>query len=201
MKLKLIHILPVIALLFLDGSCKPEDEYNYLQSRELAIFDHGVGSWWEYQNDSTNIFDTITLTQVWHDFSDATDPGQKRRTFNEEIYLKSNSKYFAGNVFQQIRNNGKCNSGYISFPGAEGANHYIGYHDIDCNLPGVSVNFYDQLSINGNLYQDIFEITNNDFAAWGNDTAKFYFVENIGIVKWFLVNTDTCWSLSNYQIF
>ncbi len=200
-----LHILPIVMLLIIGGSCEKETYMIPDDFKQFFVFP--AGSWWAYKN-QFGVYDTLTLKSI-DSKMESTNIGSGE--LHEEVtskYHTINSGNMVARTFYGGKNGGKAIFHFCFFKADESF-----FNDMT-NFPVLANNVHKLFACNVDVEWSILDstIVNNDkyLQVYFNQASnipeslnlypfKCYFVKNIGLIKKELQNGEI-WELVDYKI-
>ena len=179
MKFKLLHLLIIVTCIVScnkDEHREPLPHYKICECLYPYLFD--LGSYWIYKNETSNITDSIAVENISKDVFTLgpTVPGQGPQGILDFVKIdyssSNNSEYYSEDLFANEISRGLLKGGFVFLSGKVG----------DSVLNVKVEEILDTLSVENKIYRNvaIMKIKADNYI---HDDCKFYYVDNIGIVK------------------
>jgi hypothetical protein len=217
MKLKIHLCLCLIVVLF--ASCKKELPHYSISDDMKQMFAYQQGSYWIYQNDSTDLFDSTYVNSCYSNTHDNFYPGMTREIiamyFKSQFLSDFEIGYFCPGqncltIARKVINSNDTLQHEIQGPIAYFAGWEPNMKIYSQNCLGDCIFTYRIIpkdTVNNNIYSNIIcskmisidSINNPEFYF-----REIYFVKNIGIIKYVenikYYNIQRSWSLRRYKV-
>lgn len=182
----------------------------YFTSDTKAWYFYKTGSKWVYQNDSSNVSDSIVVDSSSIILYDATKQYPTELLFT---HYKSNG---FGIIYTKMSARAGCDPGvlinysnlylYYAFPGFECAFDTVGrvlnFYDQQQKITGYRkiVNFYPNYLTQAGSIPNVYEIEINDFVL--NKIIKLFIAKNYGIIKQQYIDSieNSSWTVTSMKI-
>ncbi len=184
----------------------PETKYFYIQ-QSIKPFEVKANSYWVYKNDSTGVFDSISVlsTETGMVWTTPQVHGQVGGVQSE--YYKINLKSFSYNTnynYYILNNFIKMNGGGTW--GQDGQPIYMANSIVGTTFSGMEIiSNLNSININGVTFNNVTKIkittANQIQPEFSNDTY-LYFVDTVGLIKKDIVlgiNNIESWSIKNWK--
>lgn len=181
--------------LFLIGftiiSCNKEDtvdeiNYSYL-SESIKPFKFMAGTYWIFQNDSTEILDSIVVISTENDFY-WSPPSIQGQAGGKSEYFQMNLKSFLTlDIYNDYLTNYYIKRNGGGDYGENGQPIYLANRDIGTEFNGMTIIAkYESLTINSNTFENIVETKITDslqYQPMFDNNTYLYFSDSIGLIK------------------
>ena len=196
-------VLSIYCILLM--SCKKETEYYYLNEDEKKFGGFQSGSYWIYQDDSTFQQDSIYCISYNKHFENRIDDGQ----------IVESDEYYDSQLKSTIDSTANLRISIKAYSQTSASYSYVfrfwslgfGYSSTDNQVHSgrpndqFVLNRYDQLTVNGNNYQDVTELQATSVTS---PYKSVLIAPDFGVIKWFIKSNDSTivgsWSLIRCKI-
>jgi len=208
MKPYFLHITLIISACFLLFGCTPKSKIYNISQEARDYLCYKQGSYWIYKNDSTNVLDSVYVTN-YEEHTENYEADKKLQSISQiiNIYLSNRDKKLKIN--EQIDPNG-------SLYGEDNYNFNQSFSDylIDLYQGNIQWNFYSKIdfTVNAEIYNNVIYKSYKSNYANGTDstfngyskecTDEYWLAKNNWIIKKILHynNTTQSWSLVRSHI-
>lgn len=208
MKTKFIFIL-VLSLTALH--CKPHSDCTndpptetHLSAEDLSYFNFPVGAWWLFENDSTGARDSVYVVGNINFVKEIPDQepgcifayedGKKLTTFSPFFNFQIIHTLQAANAYSYATFE-FGGAGHTSFRSPE-------YSNQPRDTLFYKVGQFDSVIFSGHHFFEVTEFFTSIYSFGPPDYksyfARFWYAKNIGLIKWELEDSDTCWTVVSY---